>query len=675
MRKEISVLLGFVFLIGMVSASIILTEQPDEIYNLGDSFMIPVTIKSLEETTGVFSMDLICNGNTINFYKAAIMLKAGDEKKQDPLLILTHEMIGDLKGTCNIKASLNDEYILTENDFKLSDLLVVELDEYVDNLNPGENILFQGNVLRETGENANGIVELELINNDVSQLSQIGTINNGFFEVGLNIPEDFMAGNYLIRLNFFEEEMSKGEVVKTNNGFTNFNIGINSVPTSLEIILEESEIVPGNNLKIRTILHDQTGISMGAVSIIEIKDSRGQLLEQVEISTDNVHEFVTQYNTLPSGWKINAKSNDLISEVGVKILENKKVDILFENETIVLINKGNIPYNDSVLVKIGNESINIETYLEIDGEKRYVVTAPDGEYSLNILADGEEKYSGNALLTGKAVSVKEVSRGVVAIVSHPLVWIFVIVIFGFIVYILLKRFRKNGKSFFSIFSWKGKSLNKNNLENKTGFLKPGSLVDSLSPAVLSLSISGQKQNTSVVCLKINNFKDLQKNKIKNESLKKIVSYAEDRKAHTYENGGNLFFILAPLKTRTFKNDMVAVEIAQGIKEILDRDNKLFKQRIEYGIGLNNGYVIAKQEGEVLKFMSIGTLITKAKRISLASKEEIYLSKDIKDKLMTNVKTEKVKKSGVDVYTIKEIKKNSAENKKFINNFLKKLHND
>ena len=44
--------------------------------------------------------------------------------------------------------------------------------------------------------------------------------------------------------------------------------------------------------------------------------------------------------------------------------------------------------------------------------------------------------------------------------------------------------------------------------------------------------------------------------------------AEDRKAVTYESQDHLFFILAPVKTRTFKNETNALQIAEKAIETL-----------------------------------------------------------------------------------------------------------
>ena len=151
----------------------------------------------------------------------------------------------------------------------------------------------------------------------------------------------------------------------------------------------------------------------------------------------------------------------------------------------------------------------------------------------------------------------------------------------------------------------------------------------------------------------------------------MVNLAEEEKATVYENQGNLFFILAPLKTKTFKNERPAIELAQRIKKELDQHNKMAKQKVDFGISVNNGSIIAKQEGDKVKFMSLGTLITISKKIAHISQGEILLGEKIKEKVMTEIKTEKEMKGKTPVYEIKEMK-NKTANKKFISDFIHRL---
>ena len=77
---------------------------------------------------------------------------------------------------------------------------------------------------------------------------------------------------------------------------------------------------------------------------------------------------------------------------------------------------------------------------------------------------------------------------------------------------------------------------------------------------------------------------------------------EAKKGFMYQNNENLFFILAPAKTKTFQNEQDGVELAEKIKKIFNEHNKIFKQKIEFGISLNYGTIITRQEPTGMKFM-------------------------------------------------------------------------
>ncbi len=669
MKRVIILLIGLILLTSLISAEIIITQQPNEIYNLGDIVSIPVTIKSLSDISGSFQMDLICEGHQINFYRNGVGLLAGEEKRMESLLVLTKEMIGELKGDCKIKSGLKEEYILT-NDFTISDLITIHITSEETEFEPGKSIIIKGGATKENGEDVNGFIELEIIADNSSLINQLETINNGFFSINISLPQDTKAGPYLVNLNAHEKD-SNGEI--TNKGVINHNIVIKQIPTNLEIVFETSDIEPGTNLKVKAVLHDQTGEKIESSSIITIKNQKNDILEQTEKATDEFLEFPVASNEPPANWTIVAVSNKLTSETTFNIKEKEDVKVELLNKTITITNAGNVFYNKSVLVKIGNESLNVDVSLDVDESQKYTLTAPDGEYHVEVITDEGIKITGMTALTGRTIDIKEVSGGIISLVKYPLVWIFIIAILGFITFLVFKKGYK--KIFFGRISSKKKETEpkKSWWEKSKAFpLKKNSIVNARNKAELSLSIKGDKQNASVVCLKIKNLKEIQSKKSNaEEALQKIIDTAEENKAVTYENQDNLFFILAPVRTRTFKNEKIAVEIAQKIQEILKEHNKLSKQKIEFGISLNYGSIIAKQEKDSLKFMSMGTLITMAKKIASISKGEVLLGEKINDKLRADVKTEKHQKGKIAVYIIKEIKQRE-ENKKFIRSFLDRI---
>ena len=664
MRKIIISLIFLVLLGSFVSADIIIQGQPKELYNLGDTIEIPLKIVALENIKNTFSMNILCNGVETEVYKADIKLSLGQEQSLNLIIILDKSRIGKTAGICKIKASLKDSYVLT-NEFKISDLIVIELKNPKLEFTPGENIIIEGEAKKENGELVNGFVELSMTNQGKT-IEKIDTVNNGFFYLNLSLEKNAKAGEYLVLVKVYEKD-SNGDT--TNNGFTDYNIKVKQIPTSIEIIFENPEINPGDNLKVKAILHDQTGEKIDSNVIITIKNDKNKIFEQVDKSTDEFLEFPIKYNEPPADWKIFAVSNKLSSESTFKINEKQDIKIELINRTLIVKNTGNVPYKKTLLIKIGDKSMNIDINLDVNENEKYILSAPDGEYKIEVIgSEGESKMTGMSVLTGDAIDIKKASGSVVTLVRHPFVWFFIIGILGFVVFMVLKKGYK--RSFIGYIHTGKKEKSKEIIPSKK------SIINASNIAELSLSIKGDKQNVSLVCLKLKNFEEIEKSKEgTKETLQKISNIAEENKTVVYKNHDNLFLILAPIMTKTFKNEKTAVEIAQKIQKILKEHNRMFKQRIEFGISLNYGTIVAKQEQGVFKFMSMDTLISASKKIASISNEEIYLSEKIREKLMSDVKTEKTHKDKITIYTIKDIRSDNEEHKKFIRSFLDRVERE
>ncbi len=680
MRRTIISLLLIILLLSPVSAEIIINEQPNDVYNLGDLISIPTTIKAIADMSGSFQMDLLCEGHQINFYKNGVNLLSGEERNYDASIVLQKDIIGELKGDCKIKAMLNEDYLLTK-DFEISNFLTIQIDAEEKEFLPEESIMIKGSAIKENAKDVNGFIDAEIIitgNDSSDSILQAGTINNGFFSLEIPTPVDMKAGAYLIKLTAYEKD-SQGEI--TNNGFLDYNIAINQVPTNLELIIDNQEIEPGTNLVLKTILHDQTGRSIESTSFITLKDNQNIVIEQTEITTENTFEYPIKYNEAPTEWKVVAESNGLTTELPFTIMEKASIDTQIINKTVIITNIGNVFYNKTVLVKIGETALNVYVNLDINKSQKYVLNAPDGEYPVEIRTEEGNEISDSVMLTGKSIGIKEAQGEFLRVVTSPFVWIFMIIILGIVAFMIFKKVQKK--------TFSGHIIN---FKKKEKIKKPSrkkSLMDIPNRAELSLSIKGDKQDASIICLKIKNLdeiiskkqnkkflhsskKDSAQEGSAKETLQNIINGSEKYKASIYTNQENIFFILAPIKTKTYKNEKTGLKISQSIKEVLSEYNKKSNQKIDYGISLNYGPIIAKQEEHTLKFMTLGNLIRAAKKIASVSKREILLGEKINDRLRSYVKTEKHTINKVHFYRVIKIKKDDEESKKFIRSFLKRI---
>lgn len=656
-----------VLMLYSISAEIIINQQPEKVYNIGDTLKIPTIIRSNADSYGSFDMNLMCNGKETNFYKNGISLLAGEETTVDSSLVITGSLLNSFNltnqvVTCKIKALFGSDYKLSD-EFKISDLITINLKTQQSEFNPGENLVIEGEAIRENGKNVEGYVDLIFVENkgnSTESTTYQGTVASGFFSVSIALSKETKAGMHLVKVNVYEKN-SVGIV--TNKGFADYNILVKQIPTSLEIVFREKNIQPGTNLGVKTILHDQTGEKIDSTSIITIKDKDNKILEQIEKKTDEFLEFPIAYNQKPEEWKVFAVSNKLSGEAYFNIAEKEDVKIEIINKTLILTNTGNVPYNKTILIKIGGEPLNINPYLEVDEVKKYVLSAPDGEYSVEIMNNGISRLSEMVSLTGKAVDIRESTKGVLNSGNISFAWIFVVFILGFIVAVFFRRGYK--KSFFGYIP---PTLKQKIQESPIG-RNPFSAIR--NKAELSLSLKGEKQNPSVICIKIKNLDGIENISDIEETIRRIAAISEENKAFVYKSQDYLFLIIAPVVTRTFKNETNALKAAKQIKEIIDEHNRKFRQRIEFGISLNDGDMIIKMEDNKLKFMSFGNLMALAKKISSVSDGEILLSEAMKNKLISKTKVEKYDMEGIDAYVVREIKEKSDESRKFVNELVRK----
>lgn len=668
-RGIVTTIILSIFLMFLVipsaSAKIIINTQPNSVYNLGDIIPVAVTISTATNTSGLLNMDLSCGSNKTNFYKNPF---SGSQGTMESSLVLTKNIIGELKGTCTIMAFLGTDSTFTGN-FEISDSITIQSNLSKTEFNPGENILVSGNAVKENGNPANGFVELSILDGNSSVLTQSRTVNNGAFSINITLPKDIKAGNYLLRIRVYEQDLS-GDT--TNSGFRDNNIYIKQVPTSLEIVFEASEVEPGTSVKVKAVLHDQTGVKIDSLAFLTIKNNNGKILNQIELSTDEFLEFPIAYNEAPFFWKVVAVSNKLTSESSFKILEKENASIGIINKTVLITNTGNIPYNKTVLVKIGDEPFNIDVFLKVDETKRWILTAPDGEYDVEIIADG--KITGASVaLTGSTVDVKKASASVGSLVRFPAAWIFILAVLGFVVFIFFKRGYQ--KSFVGYISSRvPKKGHKANASHTVDYVH----IPKSAKAELALSIRGEKQDVSMITLKVKNMASIKHSHGREggagETLKKIIDFAESHKAATHESHDSIFFIFAPARTKTFRNEGNALKVAQKIKEILNEHNRLFKQKIDFGISLNYGTIIGKQEPDSFKFMGMGNLMMQSKKIASIADSDVLMGERIADRLRSIVKAEKHRKENMDVYSIREIK-NHEEHEKFLRGFMKRMDQD
>ncbi len=178
---------------------------------------------------------------------------------------------------------------------------------------------------------------------------------------------------------------------------------------------------------------------------VQIKNSAGKIIERENISTNEFLELQIPNGEQPSEWRIFASSEGLESEQAFSIKQLEKISFQIINSTLTVTNTGNVHYNKTVLVKVGESPLNIDVNLDVGESSKYLLSAPDGEYNVEVMAEGISGRNQNVLLTGKAIDIRETGM-IIDFVSNPIVWVFVILVLAGVGAVLYRR--RHNRSFF-----------------------------------------------------------------------------------------------------------------------------------------------------------------------------------------------------------------------------------
>ncbi|NCN86243.1 hypothetical protein GW932_00250 [archaeon] len=647
----IFVILGL-FLISFVSAGVTLEKEPLSLYNLKDKIEITAKITPVGTLSDLVIFYLSCDYGETEVYKEFLFSET--EITKDIVIPLVKEFIGDSIGTCTIKYKIGEDKEVLSDEFKISNLININFDLNGEQYEPGNIIMMNGTAFRENEKAVDGTVEIRV--EGEKEIFVSGEVIEGNFLVKVPFPDNFKAGTHNVKIKVYEQN-KYAEL--TNVGEKNSFIVIKQIPTNLEIVLDEYEILPGDTLKGSIVLRDQTGEKINSNAYVAIKNEKEEMLQKLEVKTEEQFEYPIKYNEAPGKWVVSVYSEELINRMDFNILEKEEISIDIVNKTLILENKGNVYYNHTVPIVIGDETINVSVSLPVGETEKYLISAPKGEYNIQA---GD--FQGLVSLTGNVVKLEKISEKNLSYIKI-IAWAFMALILGFVSYTFFRKGYK--KTFFG--RKRGKKAKKP-LELKE-IPEKEKLSNPKVKAELSLSITGTKQNSPIGCIFIKNYEEVSSGigGVK-ETLNSIISLIENKKGVVYENRGNLFFLLPPVRTKTFKNEMPILDLTKSIEKVLKEHNKKFKQKIDYGLSLNFGTIVTKEDKTGFKFMSMGTLMTETKKIANKSNEEILLGEKFKLRLTPEVKVENVGLEGLNAFRITGISE-KKDNSAFINNFLKK----
>ena len=626
----------------------ILMSQPSLVYNLGDNLDVSSIISSSENAP--LKLNLKCNEaevNLLNTPDKKINISIPVSESYFKNLEFISGSFSSLRGNCSIIARFLEQK--EEKSFVISDKISVSLSLQNLSVEAGKEIKIEGKARKENGKEAEGFVEMSI--KDINVKSEV---KNGSFSSSITLPENTKSGSYILGARVYEKAGEK----ETNKGNAGTSIFIKQTPKRIGIGIKSLSVVPGNSAIFLLYIYDQADDLINGSVDIKIYNAEEKVFAEKMIETGKEESVFIATNNTAGYWKMQASAFNIEERKLFFVEELEKVEFSIDGNVLTVTNIGNVPYKKAIEVKIGEYVETKNVQLERDESIKFELNAKDGNYEI-VVSDGNEKKTASSYLTGKAIGVNEIKK---SIFPKNVIWVFVILALGIFIVIAGKKIIKKKIYAYPTEGERRIKTDKNFLEEKLGFVP---VEKETGDAEHSLVLEGRKENSSVAVVNIKNLEQ-----VKNEDvINRIKSLVKENKGAMYISGNFITAIFSSPTTRTFKNEMLAVNSAIKINEMLKEHNLKFKNKIEYGIGLNSGELIVKKEDK-LRFTPIGNTISLARKISSLASNDLLLSSEINKKVMNEVKAEKNVKEGIEAYSIKRIS-DREEHSKFIQGFLER----
>ena len=697
----VSYLFSIIFLISFISAGIYFSDLNSK-YNLGDMIDLNIRIDPLEEGL-LLNAILFCNDAPVIEFNNF----PNEEGNVNIKLPLNFNTINQANGNCYFSGTYNSETRKSMN-FEISKLLIVRLASDAFFVNPGEEIIISGSAEKLNGKVVDGEIEIKIplleilpigaVENTDEENSEEGTeeefeeeeeteegteeefeeeeeteegteeeeteegteeeseaidfnagvfyekVVGGDFSVTINIPENAPAGDYRIDALVYEE--SEGQ--RSSEGISYANLKVFQILKEIDLILNNQNFDPGTIMEVRPYLLDQTGVNIDDEVSIIIRDELGERFYEKIVQSQEGLNYEIPKNFASGYYEVLASNGE--TEIIKKFFINQKAIVSFEivEDTLIVTNIGNMPYKKGIEIELGGKPFVKLVELELGESTSFKLTGDEGEYDVKISDGNSELFQPGISLTGRAIDVNQIGKGINF--GGPIFWIFLFIILILIlIFIFRKVLKKKSFAFHMPKIRKKKQVSESKtsstITNKTTSSKniteikktdaKGNVIHNQADQVLVLK--GHKAHAAILVIKIKNkLEDTEK-----KSLEHAMEAVYSKKGAVYEQGDFIFAMFSPLMTNAKNNEAIAAKVAENITKTLNNHNQKFKNPIDFGIAINSGEIINKIENDKLKFTALGNFVVSAKRLAESSDKQVLLSRESFQKAGSEVKAEKV----------------------------------
>lgn len=454
----------------------------------------------------------------------------------------------------------------------------------------------------------------------------------------------------------------------------------------INLIINDEKFLPGDTLSVKAYVY---GMPLGEDFELKILDSWGNAVLNEFFTIETTAKYTFESDAPIGDWEILAFYGNLSTKRIISVSSKTDISIVVVGNKMIIRNIGNTPYDKTLNISFINqkgrlEAKNIELSLDINEEKEFQLNAKSGIY--DIVVDG--KRFNSIHLTGNVVSAVQLTEKPGFLRQYPVTaFIIFVVLLVFIVLLTVNlkdiSFMVSNRKEDYIEIPKKLANDSSSIDlQKKGSRQSAPLFYNSKQAEHIPVINGQKQGSSILVVNTKNLSQL-RDKLERPVFDALQKFIYDNAtADIEENRGivkkisdySLMGIFAP-STRQFKHEMAVVKTALNINRSLGEYNRKLKNKLEFGIGVNTGELLIKNEG-IMQYTALGNTIALAKKLADMSKNEIYASANLYSKVSVEVQGSNVGKvstinGDIAVYSLTGIGSREAY-KSYLSDILKRI---
>lgn len=304
---------------------------------------------------------------------------------------------------------------------------------------PGEELEIKGSAIKANGVAVDGfataIIEIpgaminNTIQNQTNQTQQNQTIINNTGNNNSNIVLSFsvLKGDYNYKFKFAKDIAPGAKKISIkiedsygNQGAASGIIDMAAVPTKL--VLETAGGSKENNnlfypdtvISIKAILLDQASQIMDGN--LSLKIQKGKVLLQQLLKSNETTIYRFEKTAAPGDYEIKIYGEGLETRKTIYMAELKEINITLENDTLHVVNVGNVAYKEPLQVTFTSgdktETKVVDLNLDIGQEVFIKLEAPAGDYNVDVAGTGIHqtlKFEG-VPLTGDVIATLKLGK-------------------------------------------------------------------------------------------------------------------------------------------------------------------------------------------------------------------------------------------------------------------------